>query len=482
MGGCDEDPSCPSGPVSGVQLESIYLSADSVAIGGRVDLWALPGADDQQYSWTATGGVFEYREDNYALWKAPDQAALVRLTVTAVNDKTESKALGATIAVAVYLPRHTPAYTGASYCGLECHADHGVIYDTWVTTTHAQTFPATAEHPQYDDESCAACHTVGYGDVNAQGWDRHNGGYDEIQVARLEGVQCENCHGPMSDRFGNLLPGHASIGLNDSLYTPGTPEAPLGCGTCHEDYASAAHAQGKAYVSEWQSGAHAEIPAGVDLDAAACIRCHTARGFIALLDGRPTPMTATPQPITCVACHDPHGSDWAADLRRGPHGDVCSQCHTDQAQGYPTAPHAPQGQMLAGTGGVEEFLAGAALSTPHPNVIRRGCAECHYPGEEHGGSHSFSADPASCAGCHPVSSGADFAWAAAARGEIAALAATLDNELGGASAADSSTAVFRQAEFNLRFVLRDGSTGAHNHAYAKQLLESSIAAFEPAQP
>jgi len=480
-GGCDDDDDSPNCPVSGIQLESIYLTADSVATGAEVGLWALPEVAGQEYAWSASAGEFSTVIGNYAVWKAPDNPALARLMVVATNSEMESKALAATIAVATYLPRHTPAYTGASYCGLECHGvlGHGANYDRWVATAHAITFPAVEAHPAYAPELCARCHTVGFGDRDADGRDRHNGGYDEVAVTRLEGVQCESCHGPVSDRHGTILPEHAALAMRDSLYAPGRAGGVHGCGSCHESYGSSAHAQGHAYVSEWTASAHAAIPAGVDLNDWSCIRCHTARGFIALLDDRPIALPADPQPVTCVACHDPHGSDFAADLRRDPSVDVCSQCHSDRFGGFPREPHAPQAEMLAGTGGYQGFFPGPAASTPHANVLRRGCVECHFPAGAAAASHSFVADPASCAACHPGAGQNDFAWAAARRDEVLALMGTLEGELRAASAEDSATSAFAAARFNLDFVRTDGSTGAHNYAYAKQLLETSIAGFEP---
>jgi len=484
VGGCDEEDSCPACPESGVQLESIYLTADSLDIGGEVQLWALPEADDQEYVWTASAGEFKYVDGNFAWWKAPDVAALARITVVATNEKLESKALGATIAVATYVPRDEPAYTGASYCGLECHGieSHGDNYDTWVASAHAGSFPEVEAHSAYEAEFCAECHTVGYGDLRENGWIAHNGGYDEIQVARLEGVQCENCHGPLADRYGTVPEGHNSLSLSDSLYAVGTAQGRWGCASCHEAYESAAHPQGKGYASEWLAGPHALIPDGVDLGSATCASCHTVQGFIARLDGVSAGAPASPLPITCVGCHDPHGSAWVADLRRGPQADVCSRCHTDESSGYPHEPHAPQAQMLAGTGGAEELVGGAIPSTPHQQVLRQGCGECHYPAEETGLSHTFAADAASCAACHPESNGTDFAWASTLREEIADLTAALEAELAAASPGDSATTVFRQANFNLQFATRDRSSGAHNYEYARQLLESSIAAFTPSTP
>lgn len=508
--GCSEEKECAACPTASIQLESIYLSHDSVSVGGIVDLWALPTLSEQQYAWTASVGRFVTTDSYYAQWKAPDTPAIARITVVAFNDDEESQALSAPIAVDTYLPRHAPTYTGASYCGLECHGieGHGDRYDSWVGGAHAQAYQNLESDALFQYHAgltnpgpapCARCHTVGFGDENAEGWDRHNGGYDEIPVARLQGVQCENCHGPLSDRYGEILPNHAELATGDSLLMVGTPDAPMGCAACHEGApiagcsTTACHAgappskpYGKSYLTEWVRGAHDRIATEVDLDDPECVQCHTAQGFIErLAGGQLQQRPQDPLPIVCAACHDPHGSGFVADLRSSPDRDVCRRCHTDEAAGYPTAPHAPQEQLLAGEGGYE--YAGVDYpSTPHLSLVlqgdvpHRGCVHCHY-GESTGRSHLFTPAPLSCAACHPEANGLSFSWNHKSE-EIRDLLAALRAELAAASPADSSTEAFRRAEFNYRFVDRDSSLGAHNYRYALALLQSSLADFTPTPP
>lgn len=508
--GCSEEKDCAACPASSIQLESIYLTQDSVSVGGIVEIWALPTLSDQQYAWTASAGRFLVTDSYYAQWKAPDTPAIARITVVAFNDDEESEALSAPIAVDTYLPRHAPTYTGASYCGLECHGieSHGSRYEAWVGGAHAQAYQGLESDALFQYHAglaspspspCARCHTVGFGDQNADGWDRHNGGYDEIPVARLQGVQCENCHGPLSDRYGEVRADHAGLALGDSLLMVGTPSAPLGCATCHEGSpiagcsTTSCHAgdpprkpYGKSYLSEWVRGAHDRIPAEVDLEDPECVQCHTAQGFIQrLAGGLLVHGPQHPLPITCAACHDPHGSDFVADLRTSPDRDICRQCHTDEGAGYPAAPHAPQEQLLAGEGGYE--YAGVDYpSTPHLQLVlqgdvpQRGCVHCHY-GESTGRSHLFTPHPLSCAACHPEANGLSFSWNHRSA-EIRDLLAALRDELAAASPADSLTEAFRRAEFNYRFVDRDASLGAHNYRYAHALLQSSLEDFTPSLP
>jgi predicted CXXCH cytochrome family protein len=475
--GCNEERACPAQQASAVNLESIYATDDSVAIGATVQCWALPEDGDQEYHWAASGGRFLETDSYYALWKAPDEPAVVRITVTATLGD-ESAARNTRVAVGTYRPRHAPTYAGAGYCGLDCHQaeGHGAAYDSWVDTGHARAYAGVEAHPDYES-GCAACHAVGYGDVNAQGWVRHNGGFDEIPIAKLEGVQCESCHGPLADLEGEILADHGVLAYDDSLFAIGPTEAPIGCTRCHDTAGSPAHPAGKDFFAEWMASLHDEFPAGVDLTDPQCTQCHTVQGFIARLAGDASVAPAMPNTITCVACHAPHGSANDADLRRPAGQDVCSACHTDEAHGPLAEPHAPQAQMLAGTGGFE-YAGGDFPSTPHRNVASRGCAHCHYPSVTGGGSHSFAPDPASCQACHPEASGGSFGWSAAQR-EIGQLLSQLERELRAATPADSLTEAFHRAEFNREFVSRDASRGGHNYRYAKSLLEASIEDFEP---
>jgi predicted CXXCH cytochrome family protein len=497
--GCHEEQAPAPCPTSGILLDSIYATDDSVAVGATVHLWALPEAAGQQYSWSVTAGRIVMTQANYAQWKAPDVPALAKITVVAVNAQEESRAISVPIAVETYLPRHEPTYAGASYCGSECHAveTHGESYDRWVRTAHANAYPGLEQDPLYH-EPCALCHTVGFDDRDEQGWSRHNAGYDEVPVARLQGVQCENCHGPLSDRYGEVLPDHGDRATGAWLLEVGTPAEPTGCARCHENtplttcstgdcHADAAPQKpyGKSYLSEWQRGAHDRIPAGVDLERTECVQCHTAQGYIEKLAAGAPPMYVPehPLPITCAACHDPHGSGHLADLRVPAEQDICGSCHTDEDAGYPAAPHAPQAQLLAGTGGYE-YGAPDLPSSPHASLVlqggidHRGCVHCHYDEAFARRSHSFRPDPVSCEACHPGANGVDFDWSRR-RAEITNLLTTLRQALRGASPADSLTEAFRRAEYNYLFVERDGSRGSHNYRYARALLDSSLANFPP---
>lgn len=482
-GGCSEEEECPACPQPGIVIDRIHSLSDTVAIGEDVHLWAIATGENLEYRWLASGGEFQRTSSYYALWRAPDDPTIAELTVVVSNDD-ESATYGRDIIVGPYLPRHEPTYTGAGYCGLECHSvdGHGSNYDSWVNGRHATAFDRVTGSSSSDDW-CAACHAVGYGDVDSIGWVRHNGGYDETPIAKLEGVQCENCHGPLADRYGEILDDHGMLAIGDSLLLVGTSDDPIGCGYCHERFQQyIPHTSRKAYVSEWETSAHAQSATDPSTHDPACARCHTAQGFITYMETGATldEPSESPVSIVCAACHDPHSNRHPADLRAGYDGDVCSHCHSDAEGGYPDYPgssHAPQAQLLAGEGGYE-YDGVIFESSPHVNVAQSGCATCHYPASAGLVSHSFAADPAACTACHPGAVGTSFGWCDG-MAEVGSLLAALADELDRATPEDQGTDEYERALFNWSFVNADGSSGAHNYQYAKQLIEAAIEDFEP---
>lgn len=473
--GCSEDKECAACPTPGITIVEIIAIPDTVTTGADVYLLADAQGADLQYRWTVSAGRIVETDDYAALWRTPDEPATVEVTVVAFNDK-ESASLVRTVLVRAYRPNHEPTYTGAGYCGLECHdaRRHFDNYERWIATDHASHFVSGDGGFEGD---CASCHTVGYGDVDNDQRPLFNGGYgyDELRVARLLGVQCENCHGPLSDLKGEILPDHDSLALGGFLLEVHSTGDRRGCGPCHEN---SPHELDQPYVSEWQSSAHARSVDDPAMQAEECAPCHSGQAFIIRMD--PGALlgdeSGAPLPIVCAACHDPHGGAEPGDLRvgyGGEPGDICRECHTDALGGH-EEPHSPQAQMFAGTGGVE-YPGVTFSSSPHVNVAQRGCVTCHLPSAD---SHSFSPDPASCTACHPDANGRNFEWSDA-MSEIDGLIVALGDELARATPGDQTTDAYRHALFNYEFVTRDGSRGGHNFLYARDLLKASIDNFEP---
>ncbi len=105
----------------------------------------------------------------------------------------------------------TAKYVGAAAC--ICHADP--IQKAWRETKHARAFELLKLAGQEKNEKCLPCHTTGYG----------RGGYGAADASvNLEGVQCEECHGPAGEHAPTM----------DKTKVTRTPSA-LVCARCHQD-------------------------------------------------------------------------------------------------------------------------------------------------------------------------------------------------------------------------------------------------------
>jgi predicted CXXCH cytochrome family protein len=264
---------------------------------------------------------------------------------------------------------------------------------------------------------CLRCHATGWDDTV------DNGGFDDEArrvgwalpttpnprpkalpgpLRGLANITCLSCHGPGKLNYSSLALGRSvAWGIGQ-------------CAVCHDAPPEYNH------VAEWRRS-----PMNVRVDRGpgpattpGCAACHSAHGFISSLRGEPkaAPGVLRAEPVTCPACHDPHQAKHPAQLRLAA-ADLCGRCHRADGRGglapspFP-APHAPQAEVLAGTGA--KALAGAPLPTGGPHArVPGGCVRCHAArqaaaGPLRVGGHTFRArdgdaeNLAACGGhCHP---------------------------------------------------------------------------------
>jgi hypothetical protein len=493
----------------------ISASTDSTDSGGVVTLIAFAttsGSDPLTFNWSADQGSFSSTTNDTTQWTAPENPGLYDVAVVVTDGRNVAIATKM-IGVETYVPAVHPFYRGAVYCQ-SCHGDE---HSEWINSAHARAWNTLEEIGQERNQFCLQCHTVGSRGLNADP-DLDNGGYDETAVARLYGVQCENCHGPGSEHP-NPDFGSVQVTLEPAL-----------CGSCHNDTHHPT-------FDEWTSSPHSGIvaePAG----RAACAKCHNGAYAGTYLNDpagfqNPSAVTDT-MAITCAVCHDPHGNSNPGNLRQAsvtdvvlPDGTVvpeagagrlCMSCHNGRRtpeniesqieNGGRMGPHhSNQGDMLAGTGAYEDVAPGFPFTSSRHLAVRDGCVHCHT--HPHEGpivftGHTFLPTVESCEECHGVISDfdqilakEDFDGDLAIEGvqhEVEGLLALLRQAIIGASTSpedslaleqnfesalgDTNVTTRRQREagYNYLFVDFDSSDGVHNTTYAVQLIQQSILA------
>jgi 2',3'-cyclic-nucleotide 2'-phosphodiesterase (5'-nucleotidase family) len=107
------------------------------------------------------------------------------------------------------LPYGTPGYVGGQPC-IFCHRSAS---DFWQRTPHADAYTTLSREFKEYNLDCVSCHVTGY---------ERPGGSNVTHVDKLQGVQCEACHGP-----GSL---HATTGGSAPITR--TPAESV-CRSCH---------------------------------------------------------------------------------------------------------------------------------------------------------------------------------------------------------------------------------------------------------
>ena len=262
-------------------------------------------------------------------------------------------------------------------CG-NCHAGQQVL---WKESQHAGAW-ASLQASGHAADTCNDCHTVsGKGNV-ADG--QTLVAYAATKDPRYQDVQCESCHGGGLEHVrdpSNVQP-KASILTGSDLTN--------GCGECHSD----TH---HPFVEEWETSRHAEVTPSLltrsDAEFEGCAYCHEAKAALKTQFGVRSEYTETNDGarhgITCAVCHDPHGSEFPAQLRADPFArtvedNLCMKCHHKRAEYEDNGrgSHSPQGQLLLGD----------QVGWRPPNFAL-GTEKVY-------GTHASEKNPKLCAGCH----------------------------------------------------------------------------------
>jgi hypothetical protein len=241
--------------------------------------------------------------------------------------------------------------------------------------------------------------------------------------------------------------------------------------------------------------------------------------------------------ITCATCHDPHNNQYEAQLRvdseaditlpfddtvvNGGRGNICLTCHNGrrtranmEATITATGSSArgihgnAQGAMLYGISGFQ--FDGYTYETEHPHQTwnDNSCVTCHMFREPYQDSanpakwgHEFEPRMETCLECHVGDEASMETYLDDFQAEIQALVTqfetkwpaawkTVDPDTGAVSITNRDTDpptgvgpprddpdygnIYRQCWWNYYYVTHDLSMGAHNPAYARDLMESSL--------
>ena len=421
-------------------------------------------------------------------------------------------------------------FYGIPSCGVStvCHQS---IASKWQETGHYKIMEEGIDGTlsNHYGPNCLPCHTTGY-DVNA-----NNGGFDDWpfvfpdslypgqfdsliaeypDAMKFRRIQCESCHGPGSDHFGNTDDNRIVKTLDFE-----------NCAWCHD---SGHHY----FPDQWKVSLHAEIPHG---QTRSSCYCHNGQLFVEYIkNGKqpPTDNALQKVPISCAVCHDPHDvtnlhqvRTMDVTLENGVvisnvgTGALCMNCHhaRQEAVSYTNdylanlshygPHHGPQADMLAGTNAIT--FGQNIGSSPHMYATEDACVTCHMNAVEpdslgnpaHVGGHTFSmTDPngndnvEACAPCHGnigtefsdkkyyVNGNADLDGDGVANGlqiEIQGLADTLAMHLPPLGSTDVSvdsnyTLVQAQAAYDWYMVTEDRSWGIHNPEFTYGILKASL--------
>jgi predicted CXXCH cytochrome family protein len=273
-------------------------------------------------------------------------------------------------------------YFDAANKQLTCASCHVSRSGQWKTTKHADAYN-TLVNSGSAQPFCYGCHTVS----NLGNTSPAPAGYNLTQTPVYWDVQCESCHGPGYEHV--LVPDAGTAPLASIKGTTGSPAA---CGTCH----SGSH---QPFVEEWSVSRHNmmnEYPRGRE----DCISCHTGQGALDFFGVRTSYLeddapVGQHETITCVVCHDPHGSEFDNQLRfslssNDANLNLCIKCHNrgaevDQDAGGTSGPHAPEGPLVLGADvgwfppGFEPELD-SIRGTHGSDRNDRLCATCHVDG------------------------------------------------------------------------------------------------------
>ncbi len=372
--------------------------------------------------------------------------------------------------IAGYIAVDHPQYRGTDNGCIQCHNAFAVA---WSGTAHASLTVSTV------NAVCRQCHTTGYDTILA------NGGADEVFTDRMNGIQCEACHGP-SERYGYGGSQHLSInGFRDNV------AAQQQCIRCHRTLPLISQHPMTSIDTQTHNRKSTLIRAEIlaSSDPNRCAGCHQTSQAIKRLNGDSVAFwnSAESEPVIigCAVCHSAHPRHPTYKMLRLTPDLLCQRCHQpniDLPLNSDHLPIHPQADLL--THNLTAIVYGsdstAPLSGEHGN-LGGSCAICHLyrepwqQGVSARSDHSFQVTSQACEFCHP-GSGLDFIAQSqqSVRMKLDSLATRIQQHQ---SLSDTASIAYREARWIYQFLSRDGSYGIHNPRLTNFLLTTSLTEF-----
>ena len=348
------------------------------------------------------------------------------------------------------------AYAGIQTCAA-CHKDK---FSSWLTSKHASAANADAPQPAWNENGieCEACHGPGREHVS-------NGGDASKIVSSKNADICGQCHGSgQSGGTGWKLgyrPGMQLSEIKDLQLIPVDasklpPEPEEGRRLTYNMWLASGHSMALSRV------------VNSDAESDVCYGCHSADGFEAKRAGKTINMEQKGDfhTLTCVGCHDSHGSSHQSQLAMESE-ELCGSCHSNRA--------VLQGKGAKGIEDTRSFHSAIA------------CVDCHMSEGNHLMKVLRPDDPelsesrmGTCTACHKDNNREARAeqlvdWHAwydetmepleAKLKEVNALIKQNSDRM-----TDALRAKLDGVNGNLSIITRDGSRGAHNLDYALEIM------------
>jgi hypothetical protein len=441
-----------------------------------------------------------------------------------------------------------------------CHAGNfpGVADKTtpWRTSDHATMLQRglDGQTDHWSGAACARCHSTGYDTQPTAS----NGNFADLKarlgyqwptvlqagnftamvtqypnLAQVATIGCESCHGPGNQHYADV--NKTQVSLDAGV-----------CAQCHDE------PWRHSIMKQWENAGHSELhytstfrqlPSNAEYMTNSfgnCVRCHDARGFVNFTRSVGTPTenlyVYNQQMITCAACHEPHNSSNAYQLRKVTadtlangyvipasvgNGGLCLNCHKNRSNGdtYPNVTflnsrwgphHSPQGDIYLGKNAYS-WGQNIPSSVAH-RLVEDACVGCHMSAtpdtgnvaRDHIGGHSWNMawtdgqgiehdNVTKCVECHTGITKFDdimAAWDYDANGVVESFVKELDGLRGRLARALPPVGVdsiswqmirtnpdsvnMKRAYYNYLMFVDDASGGIHNPKYAMNILQKSI--------